>query len=256
MNLLRLSKLMTQRGLCSRREADELISKGLIRVNGVIISALGSKVCDDSEIEILTLGQEQLNRKVSLALNKPPGYVSNLPEKGYRPAIELITDKTQQKDKTLFHGSPIHGSSHGSSKKFHPAMLKGLAVAGRLDIDSRGLLILTQDGVLAKKIIGESSEVEKEYIVQVKGQIKPGGMELLNQGLHLDGQPLKKADIRWIIEGEKMKFILRQGKKRQIRRMCEQVGLEVVSLLRTRVGEIRLGRLKEGHWRFINPQDL
>ncbi len=234
---------MAQKGLCSRREADELISRGLVKVNGVIESTLGVKIPVDSAIELLPLAEKELSQKVSIALYKPVGYVSNLPEKDYKPAIRLISTDTQD-------------SQFESRKKLKYGMLQGLAVAGRLDIDSRGLLIFTQDGVLAKKIVGESSEIEKEYIVQVTGDIDENGMDLLQHGLEIDGSPLKQAVVKWVVPNKRLKFILKEGKKRQIRQMCEQVGLRVLSLQRIRVGNIKLGKLKEGHWRFIDPDEL
>ena len=241
--MIRLSKLMSEKGLCSRREADELIREGLVQVDGEIVSTLGVKVSPDADIELLSRGRQRMQQKVSIALHKPIGYVSNLPEKGYEPAIRLITHENQD-------------PRFKDQKQFRYSMTKGLAVAGRLDIDSSGLLIFTQEGTLAKKIIGESSQVEKEYIVRVQGQICDNGLELLQHGLEIDGVPLKKAKVKWVIPNKKLKFVLKEGKKRQIRKMCEQVGLKVTGLQRIRIGHIKLGALKEGQWRFIRSEDV
>lgn len=240
--LLRLSKLMSDRGLCSRREADIYIAEGLVRVNGQVVKELGTKVSPDVRI---TLEAEALHKQknlVTIILNKPIGYVSAQPEagSGYEPAVRLITDRNQfgQQKKTLQRGD-----------------LQGLAVVGRLDIDSQGLLIFTQDGRLAKKIIGENSDIEKEYIVRVRylgpeKNLPPKKLELLNYGLSIDGVKLKKAQVEWIND-DQLRFILRQGKKRQIRKMCEQVDLEIMGLKRVRVGQLMLGKLPEGQWRFL-----
>jgi 23S rRNA pseudouridine2604 synthase len=232
--LVRLSKVMSDRGLASRREADKLIESGQVQVDGQVVNTLGVKVSPDCEIVIL----KQVS-KVTIALNKPVGFVSTQPEKGYREAIELIRPENQVRGE----GDP----------RFHPSMLRKLAVAGRLDIDSKGLLILTQSGVIAKKIIGENSEVEKEYLVRVNGGRPP--LDRLREGLSLDGKKLKRAEVEEIKPGL-LKFVLREGKKRQIRRMCELVGLEVVSLKRVRVGNILLGDLPEGKWRIIQRELL
>lgn len=236
---VRLSKLMAERGICSRREADAYIEKGLVMVDGVIIDQLGTKV--DPNVKI-TLEAQALKQQKSLAtiiLNKPIGYVSSQPEPQYTPAIRLITPANQ----------------FGVSKqKLGPDQMKGLAVAGRLDIDSQGLLLFTQDGRIAKKVIGEDSKIEKEYIVRVEGKLPPDQLKLLNHGLSLDGKALKPAKVEWINE-DQLRFILKEGKKRQIRRMCEMVGLKVTGLKRVRLGNIRLGKLPEGQWRFLEDNE-
>ncbi|ADI38492.1 Ribosomal large subunit pseudouridine synthase F [Waddlia chondrophila 2032/99] len=237
MNELRLSKLMSLRGICSRREADRMIEKGLVRANGKVISELGTKVPENAEIELLPHAKKWQAEKVTIILNKPIGYVSTQPEKGYKQALDLITPERQW-----------------NSKSFDPKHLRKLSVAGRLDIDSKGILILTQDGVIAKKIIGNESEIEKEYLVRVDGAVTPGIIKRLSFGLVLDNTPLKKANIQQLDE-HLMKFTLIEGKKRQIRRMCELVGLKVVDLKRVRIGKIRLGDLPTGYWRYLKKSE-
>ena len=241
---VRLSKLMSERGLCSRREADDYISRGLVRVNGVIISELGTKVDPNVSITLEAEAMQNQKRLVTILLNKPIGYVSGQPEPGYEPAIRLVNDRNQfgMQKKVLQRGD-----------------LQGIAVIGRLDIDSQGLLIFSQDGRLAKKIIGENSEIEKEYIVRVhyagpEPRLPASKLKLLNFGLSIDGEKLKPAVVDWIND-DQLRFILREGKKRQIRKMCEQVGLEVRGLKRVRVGKLVLGKLPEGQWRFLEPDE-
>src|SRR5215471_19812817 len=164
---VRLSKLMAQRGVCSRREADAFIEQGLVSVNGVVIDKLGAKDAPDVEIKLAPQAAKQQKKLITIILNKPVGYVSAQPEPGYTPAIKLI----------------IVANQFGKgNKRLTPEHLIGLAVAGRLDIDSQGLLLFTQDGRLAKKIVGEESRVEKEYIVRVRGSLSDEGLRLLRDG--------------------------------------------------------------------------
>lgn len=239
--LIRLSKLMTERGLCSRREADRFIEQGLVRVNGAVIDQLGTKVAPDAKIELARQARQQQARLVTIMLNKPIGYVSTQPEPGYQPAITLITNQNQFGDKT---------------QRLQPAHRQGLAVVGRLDIESQGLLLFTQDGRLAKRIIGAHSNIEKEYIVRVAGgYLDDARLRLLRHGLSLDGAALKPAQVEWI-NREQLRFVLTEGKKRQIRRMCELVRLQVLGLKRVRIGSLRLGNLPEGQWRFVPAAEL
>jgi len=163
--------------------------------------------------------------------------VSGQAEKGYQPAVALVRPETRF-------------AKDASGLRFARTHLAGLAVAGRLDIDSQGLLVLTQDGRIARTLIGEDSEVEKEYLVRVHGQIAPDGLARLKHGLSLDGKRLRPAQVEWQNDAQ-LRFILREGKKRQIRRMCEQVGLTVTGLKRIRIGRIRLGALPVGQWRYL-----
>lgn len=241
--LVRLSKLMSERGLSSRREADELITQGQVFVNGEQIKELGTKVTRDVKIELGGRALDKQSRLVTVLLNKPIGYVSSQPEAGYKPAIQLLTAENYWGEDT-----PLT----------IPQRLNDLAVCGRLDIDSQGLLIFTQDGRIAKQLIGENSNIEKEYLVRVAGPydekgkdfLKADKLKLLNEGLELDGQKLKRAKVEWVNE-DQLRFVLKEGKKRQVRRMCEMVGLKVHGLKRVRVGQVMLGKLPEGQWRFL-----
>jgi 23S rRNA pseudouridine2604 synthase len=237
--MLRLSKLMSERGICSRREADEYISRGWVFVDGVRISELGTRVLPTVSVKLDKLASVKQERRVTVLIHKPIGYVSGQAEAGHQPASVLVTEERHAAtDKTLF--KPEHA--------------RGLAPAGRLDIDSTGLLVLTQDGRIAKQLIGEDSDVDKEYLVRVAGTLSAADLKLLNHGLSLDGKALKPAKVRWQNE-DQLNFILREGKKRQIRRMVEMVGLRVVGLKRIRIGKIRLGDLPMGQWRFLRPDE-
>lgn len=238
---MRLAKRMAHLGFCSRREADEYILKGWVKVNGVVTKEKGMRVQESDVITLNDQGQQQQSNRVTIILNKPVGYVSAQPEKGYKAAAELITPQN-------------HWAEDKSGIRYHEKQAYGLAPAGRLDIDSVGLLVLTQDGRIAKQLIGENSGVEKEYLVRVVGKIIPKGLELLNHGLSLDDEQLRPAKVTWQNE-DQLRFILKQGKKRQIRRMCELVGLKVVHLKRIRMGNVRLGTLPPGKWRYLGKDE-
>lgn len=241
---IRLSKLMTERGICSRREADDFIAQGLVFVDGERVQELGFKVTRDVKVELAGKAQDKQNDLVTIILNKPIGYVSAQPEPPYEPAIKLLT-----------RGNFFNSSDRHVQLREEPIHLRGLAVAGRLDIDSQGLLIFTQDGRVAKKIIGETSEVEKEYLVRVQGNLPKDQLRLLNYGLELDGKKLKPALVEWVNE-DQLRFVLTEGKKRQVRRMCEMVGLQVKGLKRVRIGKLKLGKLPEGQWRYLGHDEL
>ena len=172
---------------------------------------------------------------------KPVGYVSGQAEHNHKPAVTLIDGAT-------------HWAEDPSPLRFHRSQLLGLAPAGRLDIDSQGLLVLTQDGRIARQLIGEDSKVDKEYLVRVQGALKDTGLALLNQGLKLDGEYLKPAKVIWQNE-DQLRFVLREGKKRQIRRMCELVELNVTGLKRIRIGRVKLGNLPVGQWRYLGENE-
>lgn len=233
---IRLSKRMAELGICSRREADHYIEQGWVLVNGVI-AVLGQKVTPSDRIDLNKAAHEAQANRVTILLNKPVGFVSAQAEKGYRSAAELITPEN-------------HWEGDLSRIRFQASHLRGLAPAGRLDIDSVGLLVLTQDGRIAKKLIGDKSESEKEYLVRVKGKLSEEGLQLLNHGLSLDGEKLRPAKVTRQNE-DQLRFILKQGKKRQIRRMCELVGLRVTGLKRIRMGKVKLGALPPGKWRYL-----
>ncbi len=238
----RLSKVMAERGICSRREADEWIVNGWVKVDGVIMETLGTRIKPDAEIVISGYAYEQQAEQVTILLHKPVGYVSGQAEDGYQPAIVLVHPDNEWLDDPEL--------SENNAKEFQRGFLHGLAPAGRLDIDSTGLLVLTQDGRIARHLIGEDSSVEKEYLVRVEGELSDADMQRLNHGLSLDGEKLKPAKVSWQNE-DQLRFVLREGKKRQIRRMCEMVGLHVVGLKRVRIGSVNLGKLPLGQWRYL-----
>lgn len=240
MEKVRISKLMAERGLCSRREADSYIERGWVKVDGVVVT-LGERALPTQNITLERSAAVQQTSRVTILIHKPMGYVSGQAEDGYTPAVALI-------------GPQSRALSDRSPQRFERSQLRGLAVAGRLDIDSTGLLVMTQDGRVARQLIGDDTEIDKEYLVRVQGRLAPGKLELLNEGLSLDGKKLKRAQVRWQND-DQLQFILNEGKKRQIRRMCELVGLKVLGLKRVRIGQVRLADLPVGQWRYLRADE-
>ncbi|GAA5177375.1 rRNA pseudouridine synthase [Niveibacterium umoris] len=237
---VRISKLMAARGICSRREADEYIERGWVFVDGERVKELGRRAEPDAKITLAPEAAKLQGTRMTILLHKPVGFVSGQPEDDYPPAASLVTQASQYRP----DGGPL----------LKPAHFHGLAPAGRLDIDSTGLLVLTQDGRIARQLIGEDSTVEKEYLVRVEGQLSAEGLALLNHGLELDDKQLRPAKVEWINE-DQLRFVLREGRKRQIRRMCELVGLTVTGLKRIRIGKVVLGDLPLGQWRFLREDE-
>ena len=232
---------MSELGLCSRRDADEWIERGWVKVDGEVVATLGTRVSPTARIEIAKAATRQQSEQVTILLNKPIGYVSGQAEDGYKPASVLLVPENRW-------------ASDPARTSFKPAHLRGLAPAGRLDIDSTGLLVFTQDGRVAKRLIGSDSEVEKEYLVRVEGTLDDAGLARLRHGLVLDGVKLKPAKVSWQNE-QQLRFVLREGRKRQIRRMCELVGLTVTGLKRVRSGSVSLGPLPVGQWRYLRADE-
>ena len=250
---VRLNKRMAELGLCSRREADAWIEQGWVLVNGQV-AEMGMQVGSTDRITVERAAQEQQEQQVTVLLHKPMGYVSGQAEDGHEPAMVLFQARNQWSGDT-------------TRIRFSPAQFKGLAPAGRLDIDSVGLLVMTQDGRVARQLIGEDADMEKEYLVRVtcagpqgdiavnvQAHFPAAQMQRLRHGLSLDGKPLKPAQVEWQ-NPEQLRFVLKEGKKRQIRRMCEQVGLKVVGLKRIRMGRVHLGALPVGQWRYLGPKE-
>jgi 23S rRNA pseudouridine2604 synthase len=241
---VRVSKLMTERGLSSRREADDWIAAGWVRVAGKL-AVLGQRAGSDAAIDIDPRARVAQSQQVTILLNKPIGFVSGQPEDGHEPAMSLLTPANRW-------------AGDASRIEYHPGHCRGLAPAGRLDIDSTGLLVFTQDGRVAKLLIGDETRVEKEYLVRVQAMngsaLADTALGRLRHGMELDGQALKPAQVSWQNE-EQLRVVLREGKKRQIRRMCELVGLQVVGLKRVRIGSVPLGQLPPGQWRYLGAHE-
>jgi 23S rRNA pseudouridine2604 synthase len=240
----RISKRLATLGLASRREADAWIEAGWVRVNGRV-AVLGERVAADAIIHIDDRARDHQITKVTILLHKPLDVVSGQAEDNHIDAATLIKRSTRWEGDT-------------SDRRFESAHATGLAPAGRLDLDSTGLLVLTQDGRIAKQLIGEQSEVEKEYIVHVDWRDpwawSEQALERLRFGITLDDVDLQPAIVERLRTQDTngvLRMVLREGRKRQIRRMCELVGLRVTQLVRVRIGRIRLADLPLGQWRYL-----
>jgi 23S rRNA pseudouridine2604 synthase len=233
----RVNRWLAQSGVCSRREAEGLIAKGLVSIDGERVDDPGRKIHAGQTLVLADDAQSLLGAMLSVAIHKPAGVVSSQPEDGQIPAVRLLT----------------RAALWGEAAAI-PGRDNRLAPVGRLDMDSRGLLILSEDGVVAKAVIGPESELEKEYLVRVAGAITPRKLDLLRHGLQLDGRALRPAQVDQI-EGQQLRFVLREGRNRQIRRMCDLVGLKVTDLLRVRIGALMLGDLPEGRWRPLSSEE-
>jgi 23S rRNA pseudouridine2604 synthase len=233
----RVNRWLAQNGVCSRREAEGLIARGLVTIDGERVDDPGRKISPGQTLTVAADAAAPAGGPMTIVLNKPVGYVSGQPEPGETPAVRLLTRATLWGDE-----API------------PDRDSRLPPVGRLDKDSRGLLILSADGVVAKAVIGPASEVQKEYLVRVTGPLAQRKLKLLRHGLQLDGRQLKPARVD-VVEGQLLRFVLTEGRNRQIRRMCELVDLAVVDLQRIRVGPVTLGDLPEGRWRPMSPAE-
>lgn len=230
MPLLRLQKVLAERGLASRRGAEALIAQGLVKVNGKVVTEMGVKVDPDTDlIEVDGSGLKAKTQSLCvIMLNKPEGVVTTKAEGEGPNVIQMISD-------------------HPRAAEMNPV--------GRLDKDSCGLQLLTNDGKLQYAIVSPETHLEKEYEVRLSTPSMPGQLERMREGVKLDGRPTREARIT-PVNNTRFHMVLTEGRNRQIRRMAEKVGLEVSQLRRLRVGPIRLGSLAERKWRELNAVEL
>lgn len=238
----RINKWMAQAGVCSRREAEAFIEQGFVSIDGQVVTEPGRKIEQGQTLVLNDSAQKALGDQMTLVIHKPEGLVSAHPEPQQQSAIVLAT-----RDR-------LWAPREEAGRIRLPSPDDSFPPLGRLDQDSRGLLLLSEDGVLAKAVIGPESEIEKEYLVRVRGQITDGKIAGLRHGLYLDGRALLPARVNQI-EEQALRFVLKEGRNRQIRRMCEAVGLYVTDLFRIRVGPVQLGGLPEGMWRPLTAHE-
>ena len=226
----RLQKILSARGVASRRRAEEMIDNGLVTVGG-IPARLGD--CADPEVDEILVDGKPLPKAeayVYILLNKPRGYVTTLSDEKGRPnAAQLVAD---------------------CGVRVYPV--------GRLDMDSEGLLLLTNDGDFAQKLTHPSKEVDKVYEVSVTGYT-PGAQERLARPITLDGYTIAKPGVRLLnVQGDRarLEVTIHEGRNRQVRRMCADAGMEVKRLLRVREGKLSLGSLKSGQWRYLTEEEV
>jgi len=228
MSELRLNKYLAEQGIASRREADKLISSGFIKVNGEVVTTMGIKI--DPSIDKVEVDDKQVKEfknLVYIALNKPKGYVCSMKSTHQDPRI--VTDLID--------------------------VLERVYPVGRLDKETTGLLLLTNDGTLVNQIIHPSSESEKEYEVTFSVQIPMGAIRKLEAGVKLGGEGTLPTKVKKVGPA-KIRIILREGKNRQVRRICQKVGYPVKTLKRIRIKGLRLGDLPLGRWRNLTTEEV
>lgn len=214
-------------GMCSRRRAEEYIEKGLVTLNGEVVKELGTKINPEKDkVELLPDALRNLNKNKTIAFNKPRGILTNCPEPGEKEIKDLL-----------------------------PVDLKDCSSIGRLDKDSEGLILLTTDGTLAKRILQARNPHEREYIVRINKPLTPLMKQKLQNGVIIDGRKTRPAKV-YQPSPQIFHITLREGRNRQIRKMCRVVGAVVTKLQRIRFGNIRLEGLKSGQYRRLEKKEL
>ncbi len=225
MGVMRLQKWLSDAGVCSRRHGENLIRAGKVRVNGAVVTTLGTKVDPDKDrVEVDGQPVQAQLQKIYVALHKPRGYVTSCDHPGQRLVLDLIDIK----------------------ERIYPV--------GRLDKDSTGLLLLTNDGRLHHRLSHPSFDHEKEYEVTVDRPIDDGDLKQLSEGLPILGSMTRPARVRRLA-GRRFRIVLLEGRNRQIRRMVKQLGYQVKRLKRIRMAHIHLGNLPEGAWRYLTATE-
>lgn len=224
---VRLQKYIAECGIASRRSAEKLIVSGKVKVNGEVIKKLGTKI--DPEKDVVIVNGKKLNKKekkIYIKLNKPRGIISSCSQREKKTVLDLIPDIPYR-----------------------------LYPVGRLDADSQGLMILTNDGALANRLMHPRYEHEKEYQVSVRDPLKPEQIKKIKEGIEIGNE--KTLPARIYIKGNKrFNIVLREGKNRQIRRMVEALGNEVIFLKRVRIKNIQLGNLRVGQYEYLTRSEI
>lgn len=228
---MRLNKYIAQAGVASRRKADQLTQNGAVRVNGIVMKELGYDVQPEDTVEVNGRVLRPAAKKIYLVLNKPKGYITTVSDEQGRPTVmDLITDVTER----VF---PV----------------------GRLDYNTTGLLILTNDGELSQRLTHPQHQVTKTYHARVTGVLSGERMNKLRNGVDIGGYVTAKARVEILKQSEKSTIVeieISEGKNRQVRKMFTAVGCKVQELERVSMGEIRLGRLLQGHYRNLTAREV
>jgi 23S rRNA pseudouridine2605 synthase len=228
----RLQKILAKAGIASRRRAEELIKEGKVRVDGKVVTEMGTKVDPDAQdIECDGIHVAAREKKIYILLHKPAGFLSTVHDPQGRP---IVTDLLPQVKERVY---PV----------------------GRLDLDTEGALLLSNDGELAQKILHPSHEVNKTYVAKVKGKPNTKKLAALSRGITIEGRKTWPADIEVLQtkpQATTIKIIIHEGRKRQVRKMFDAVGHPVLQLKRTAYGQLELGDLRPGKYRFLSPEDI
>lgn len=230
--LERLQKVLAKAGVASRRRAEELIRQGKVRVDGKVVTEMGTKVdLETQNIECDGVALVSREEKVYILLNKPTGYLSTVDDPQGRP---IVTDLLKN-----------------IAERVYPV--------GRLDLNTEGALLLTNDGEMAQKILHPSHEVNKTYVAKVKGVPGKKKLDALSKGIELEGRKTWPASIKvlkTLAQSTVIQIVIHEGRKRQVRKMFEAIGHPVLALKRTAYGQLQLGGLGPGKYRFLTPRDI
>ena len=232
----RLSKRLSAMTGCSRREADAWIENGWVSVDGLVVTTLGARVHPSARVAIKDEASKHQTESVTILLNKPLDSEGGQAERQGEALRMIRAENRWAEDETPFTFKATH--------------LRGLAQVGKLDAGVSGMLVFTQEGSVARRINGDDTRLEKEYMVRVEGELSPDNLKLLNHGLTLDEVKLQRAQVSWQNE-KQLRFVLHESRKAQIERMCELVGLRVLAIKRIRIGSVSLGKLPAGQWRYL-----
>ena len=223
---MRIQKYLSQEGICSRREAEKLMLEGKVLVNGKVVRELGTQIDPTKDVvKVESSKSESSKGKITVIVNKPRG---------------IVCSKSSEEGETIFELLP---------------QCKDLNIVGRLDKTSEGLLMLTNDGVVARRVTGEEHSMEKEYEVDVREKVNPSKLKFFDRGMILEDGPTLPAKTR-MLDNHSFRVILREGRKHQIRRMCEKLHLTVTRLKRIRIGPIMLDNLKPGASRPLTKNEV
>jgi len=231
MDKMRLQKYIAECGVASRRKSEELIKQGRVKVNGITVSEMGVKVSDEDVVEVDGRRISLEQKKVYIMLNKPVGYISSVRDQFSRnTVVDLIK---------------------GVKERIYPV--------GRLDYDTSGLLLLTNDGDFAFRLTHPKHEMKKTYIAEVEGVPDSNDIESFQNGLRIEDYVTSPAELT-VLEKKKsssiVKVVIHEGKNRQVRKMCDAIGHPVISLKRIAIGDLYLKGLPEGQWRYLKEEEI
>jgi len=237
---IRLAKRVAEMMPCSRAEAEKYIAGGWIQVDGVVVEEAGARVADEQDVLIHPDATLVELTPVTILLHKPALYSAGA-DSDAEPAESLLTQET------------LLPADHGK-QRFLKRHLAGLTLTSPLETKASGLVVFTQDFRVARKLVDEGSKVEQEFIVEVKGDIREGGLALLNHGLSFNGKEIAPMKVSWQNE-TRLRFALKGVKPGQILHMCRMVGLSVVATKRIRIGRVPMASLPVGQWRYLHEYE-
>ena len=228
MDYIRLQKYMADCGIASRRKCEEIILQGKVKVNGETVTELGTKVCDEDEVTVDNKPIKKVFKKVYIAMNKPVGYITSVSDEFDRPTVlNLVEDEIET--------------------RIYPV--------GRLDFDTEGLLLMTNDGDLTYKLTHPKHTIYKKYVATLNDVPHPKDIERLKKGVVIDGKKTQQPKVNWLRDNV-VEISISEGRNRQVRKMFEAIGYNVVNLQRIAIGNLTLGNIPLGRWRHLSNSEI